>query len=158
MESKRPTIEDAAVTVAEKFLDRFIDWCAYQDEPVETERTRLKLILMETFKRYGLDDGYVIARQLEDDYMAEADEALVDLMADVREEMQSSVDKLTNEWVKANGLIPEFQLGKNVSAKWGLLTVNGSIAEIRADVARYGISVPGVDGICVVPFEAVQEP
>lgn len=148
----RPGLKDVAAKVAKTMLPEFSIWCGAG----EKNEADLLECLTKTFERYGDDDGYVIARQLEDDFGTESDEELVSIMSKVEIEVEAEIAKLTKEWVIQNGILPAFAIGDQVSAKYGLRTIVGKVKKIDMDRATYSLETEENDGWPTIKFEHVK--
>lgn len=148
----RPGLKDVAAKVAKTMLPEFSIWCGAS----EKNEADLLDCLTKTFERYGDDDGYVIARQLEDDFGTESDEELVSIMSKVEIEVEAEIAKLTKEWVVQNNILPKFAVGDQVSAKYGLSHITGKVESINRDRATYSLEVDGMDSWPQIKYEHVK--
>lgn len=150
---KRPGLKEVALKVAQTMMPEFKAWCESSDK----EDSTLLDCLQQTFERYGDDDGYVIARMLEDDFGVEADEQLVSIMSRVEIETESEISKLTADWVDQHGIEPKFGVGETISGKYGLQRIIGKVRSIDRRRATYSLEVDGMSSWPTVKFEDATE-
>ena len=149
---KRPTIYDAEtrVAVAKRMSARFAEWLDDESTAIEVEKD-----LIKAFKDAFDWDAYAIARAFDRmEYFV--DSSLFYLMEGASLIAHDETQKRLKAWVIAEGILPAFAVGDQVS----MPDVDGAIIRVDAETAEYVVQCPSVghSGAAgyVVGFEIVR--
>jgi len=140
-EGERPSHWDDRINreVAEAVMPRVLAWLKSQgDDLPEGERA---LVLEQLTHAYDLhDDGYEVAKVLDDRYMWEVDSELVDILGSVLGTRYRAYDKLVGEWVQQHGVAPKYSVGQRVAFRrpYGARDrVTGEVTAVREKTGQY---------------------
>lgn len=104
-----------------------------------------------------LDDGYALAKFLDDTYMVEADTELVDLLDDLHYDLNDVINEEVKAWVIEENIRCPFIPGQKVMfSHRGHKDVIGTVEKIDADRAKITVIPPsdiGCQGKPVLNFE-----
>lgn len=79
------------------------------------------------------NNGYQIAKELDEYHSVEPDEELVEILAGAGSHLYSAREAAIKQWVAANNITPPLTVGDRVNTMWG----EGRISGIKADYATY---------------------
>lgn len=143
MKTERPKYDYKQMReyTAKKLLQEVLEWHAQwdEDEPVDEET-----ILKELENCVGNDDGYEIARSLDQQYNWSPDTSLVEILDNSFFHMHDAQKMLIKKWVTENDIQPEFEVGQTVIFRHftgeGGKVSKGTITRIEKDTAQYVIN------------------
>jgi len=162
--TKRPSSHDEKIDtlIAEELLDDVIGWLkASGDEDPDRDEVRKSLESAMDFE----DDGYKIARQLDNDGW-DVDAELVHILDNAFPNRIRIHRDFVAKWVEENGIKPTFEVGQTVAFKERNKSHTGEITRINEKQAEYTIYCAemghvregtGSHGV-ILPFEAVSIP
>lgn len=171
-DTKRPSHYDERVNqaVAEGALPHVLRWLKSQgdgDLP-EDERQDILEQLVVAFDLH--DDGYEVAKVLDDRFMWQVNSELVDVLDSALGTRYRAHDKVVEEWGLQHGLAPKYSVGQRVAFQSlhvprGRLT--GEVTVVREKTAQYVVFCEAMghvrehDGKCgargvYLDYEAVE--
>lgn len=98
------------------------------------------------------EDGYELAKKLEDITSCHIDTLIVEELDVLSDYISDEKKSMLKRWVKENNILPMFAIGDNVSSKHGRKQIEGKIKDIFPLTAQYLIDV-GEDACPVVKYE-----
>ncbi len=122
--------EAVLVEAATRMAPEFANWC---QEPVSDDL--VKCLAKAMRHEY---DGYKIARNLENYSGVDPDEELVDILSGCHSIVDDALKNAEQQWVKYREIAPKHKVGDRVRCRHG----EGTVREVYADIARYGVNVP----------------
>lgn len=91
---------------------------------------------------YGyFDNGYELAKDLEDDYYVEPDASMVETLDSARHELYSEAAKRVAQWIIDCGIKPSFGIGDLIEANQGRDVVRGTVRDIDMRSGYYVVDV-----------------
>lgn len=164
--ARRPSSygKDINLEIARALLPRVLLWLKLDEGAALTEE-ETSVILDELSDACACnDDGYGVARDLDNRHMWDVDSELVDILDAVAFERIKAHDRSVEAWVLREGVKPEHALGQRVQfrfQKWDKVSNVGEVIEVDERKAKYlvfceslghvrnGVGTHGV----YVPFE-----
>lgn len=141
-DTKRPSHYDERIDleVAGALLPKVLRWLKArgEDEPTEEDRQDILEQLANACRFH--DDGYEVAKQLDDRHMWESDSELVDLLDEVAFARIRAHEKAVEAWVQQHGVAPKYSVGQRVAFKrqrWDKEKVTGEVTAVREKTAQY---------------------
>lgn len=153
----RPTITpEIKLAAARKMVEAIESDCDTDGLPSSEEMAE---DIADVASRY--DDGYAIAKQLDDRKYWSIDMRIVEALDNYSFMLSAQLDKEIKKWVEENDIQPPFPLKTRVKMQSGDI---GEIATIRRDTAEYLIKIDGdpkadapTNRRMVVSYESVTE-
>lgn len=141
-DSKRPSHYDEKIDqeVAQALLPKVLQWLRSrgEDEPTDEDKQDILAQLTDACRLH--DDGYEVAKCLDDRHMWESDSELVDLLDEVAFARIRSHEKAVEAWVQQHGVVPQYSVGQRVAFKqrrWDKEAVTGEVTAVREKTAQY---------------------
>lgn len=96
--------------------------------------------IYKVLKYHPNDDGYRLARELEDECGISPDSELVDILDGVQYEMYTLIGNAVKEWVKKYELTLDFEVGQKVRAEVNILgQFEFEIVKLYPETMQYGL-------------------
>lgn len=146
----RPAFNEERMTqLVNIYLPEVLKWLNSNDE----ESTREELT--ELFTNNSTDDGYELAKILEDDYYYDSDSELVSILDNVEYDKSNILNKALKEWVITDNILPTQEIGTVVKFKLRGKKTTGTIVDIYRATAYYIVEVNSAK-FCI-PYEEIHE-
>ena len=133
--------KEIATEVAKLMLPRVKQWLGNDHDREDDEITeQLADVIYDSIDH----DGYDLAKRLEDYCYWESDSQLVDILDGVGHKLYSVWEKKCKEWVIANNIKPQFNVGDRIqwTRQWDGIQ-KGKISGIMRETAQYTIHEDG---------------
>lgn len=169
MPSARPLAHGAAVNTLciEEVAQMLLSWLRETEPKGEASLDECRDDARKLLERYSTyDDGYDMARFLENHCGYEPNASLVDVLEGIWVKRAHAYAEVVAQWVREEGIVmPESYMNQKVRFKLGEGIAEGEIVKFYPDMAKVLIYCPeqghvrdgrGVQG-CVVNWEAVEE-
>ena len=154
----KPDIDEVATVISKEIIKWANDGSTMEEVKPE---------IIDMIENNHDEDGFALAKYMENYKGYDADSGLVEILDDVEYVKYSLLDKKLREWVKQNDIQPKFEEGKEVK----VILQNpktykkeeriGKIANIQKDTAKYAVHVPGVskndDSAYLFAFEEIEK-
>jgi len=164
---KRPVFDhnfkwDVSIPRLKKLVDKYIKWCD-GGEVVTNQSNRQKYEddIISCLNEYN-EDGYRLAKHLEEKTYVEANIDLVDMLGDIAQIKRNIKTESTKEWVKDHNMrLPENIVGCRVTFKIGFIDKKeGIINGMRPETYEVVIKTDDNKHISynneyIIPFENV---
>ena len=157
--------EEMDAKVAEGLLDNVLEWL--EGHGGNSDRDDVLKSLTDAIDRAGDDDGYAIAKALDDEGWAGIDADFVEILNEASWLRGQAHDDAVREWVKRNAVAAPLPVGAKVRIAFKRHPddgAEGAIAAINDDLATYVVACPslghvpegqfGTHGL-LIPFENV---
>lgn len=136
------------------YLAKQGEFNSYLEIKDETEISEVRDQIVSSLSNlYEGDDGYTIARRLEDDFGIEGSEALVDICSGIQDLFRWEHQRAVAEWVKEEGVKPKLSIGDRVT----FLGKECFISGIDEGQAQYLVSETSPKSYWIVNYETLPQ-
>jgi hypothetical protein len=157
---KRPRKDDELVIkrTLELFMPKVVKYL--QPDWAESERPYVEKQLSDVLGQ-SHNDGYAMARELENRHYWESNRALMDLMNEGEYYRDKAYKEILEQWIKCYEITPSRSIGDEVATKiYDRKGEVGVITKFYLDSAKYGVRYSDMSesGCYLVSYEEVFDP
>ncbi len=141
-EAKRPSHYDEKMDleIARVLLPKVLQWLKSGGGTDPTDEERHDILEQLTSACRFHDDGYEVAKELDNRHMWDSDSSLVDVLDEIVNLRHRIHEKVVEAWVQQHGVVPQYSVGQRVAFKrqlWDKEAITGEVTAVREKTAQY---------------------